>query len=319
MVKEFKKGEVIFNEGDVGDTCFDVTSGSVGIYTDYGTEHEKQLTTIETGHIMGELALIDSFPRSATAVALTDVSANEFTLDDLQGYFENDTEKVTFIIREMSDRIARLTRDYDDVVDTIAGLFPVNADRKPGIADKIRQFAAAYKMAAKANKISKEALDELVQTGHENGFSKNVETYSKGTLLFKEGEPGKCMYDIFTGSVNIYTGYGTPEEKLITTIGVNKFFGEMGLLNESPRTATAVVNMDRTMIQSLYMEDFEELYKNNPIKVSMLIKHMAFRIRKLTDQYTEACKLVYEVSEAEASGSVTDELKERVRAFQAQY
>ena len=262
---------------------------------------------------------LDESKKAVVKPLLENAAFMKVTLEDLQGYFENNTEKVTFIIKEMSERIARLTRDYDDVVDTIAGLFPVDADRKPGIADKIRQFAAAYKMAAKANKISKESLEDLVQTGHENGFSKNVETYSKGTLLFKEGEPGKCMYDIFTGSVNIYTGYGTPEEKLITTIGVNKFFGEMGLLNEGPRTATAVVNMDRTMIQSLYMEDFEELYENNPIKINMLIKHMAFRVRKLTDQYTEACKLVYEVSEAESSGNVTDELKQRVRAFQAQY
>ncbi len=319
MTKDFAKGEIIFNEGDVGDTCFDVLKGTVGIYTDYGTEVERKLTEIGEGHILGELALIDSFPRSATAVALTAVSASEFTLDDLESYFEKDPDKVTFIIKEMSDRIARLTGDYNEVVETIGGLFPPDEVRKPGIAAKIKQFAAAYKMAAKNNKISHEALQDLVQTGHEDGFSKNVESYSKGTVIFKEGEPGRCMYDIFTGSVNIYTGYGTPDEKLITTVGVNKFFGEMGLFNDSPRTATAVVNMDHTMIQSLYIDDFTELYEKNPGKVRMLIKHMAFRVRKLTDQFTEACKLVYEVSEAEAAGTVSDELKSRVKAFQALY
>ena len=319
MSKVFRNGEIIFNEGDVGDTCFDVTSGTVGIFTDYGSDVEKKLTEIHDGHIFGELALIDSFPRSATAVALTDVVVREFNLEDLENYFKEEPEKVTFIIKEMSDRISRLTGDYNEVVETIAGLFPPDEKRKPGIADKIKQFAAAYKMAAKNNKISHEALREIVQTGHEDGFSKNVESYTKGTVIFKEGEPGRCMYDIFTGSVNIYTGYGTPEEKLITTVGVNKFFGEMGLINESPRTATAVVNMDHTMIQSLFLDDFEELYEKNPGKVNMLIKHMAYRVRKLTDQFTDACKLVYEVSEAETAGSVSDELKSKVRAFQAQY
>ena len=319
MSKVFRNGEIIFNEGDVGDTCFDVTSGTVGIFTDYGSDVEKKLTEIHDGHIFGELALIDSFPRSATAVALTDVVVREFNLEDLENYFKEEPEKVTFIIKEMSDRISRLTGDYNEVVETIAGLFPPDEKRKPGIADKIKRFAAAYKMAAKNNKISHEALREIVQTGHEDGFSKNVESYTKGTVIFKEGEPGRCMYDIFTGSVNIYTGYGTPEEKLITTVGVNKFFGEMGLINESPRTATAVVNMDHTMIQSLFLDDFEELYEKNPGKVNMLIKHMAYRVRKLTDQFTDACKLVYEVSEAETAGSVSDELKSKVRAFQAQY
>ncbi|MCR5099552.1 MAG: cyclic nucleotide-binding domain-containing protein [Lachnospiraceae bacterium] len=319
MTKEFTKGTVIFNEGNVGDSCFDVISGSVGIYTDYGSDVEQHLTTIEAGHIFGELALVDSYPRSATAVAESDVKVNELTLDDFRSYFENDPEKVTFIIREMSERIGRLTKDYEEVVETIGELYPQNADRKPTIADKIKQFAAAYKMAAKNNKISREALYDLVQDDHNDGYTDNVETYSKGTIIFKEGEPGKCMYDIFTGSVNIYTGYGTPEEKLITTIGVSKFFGEMGLINDAPRTATAVVNMDHTMIQSLYMDDFKDLFKKNPVKIGMLVKYMAFRVRKLTDQYTDACKLVYEVSEAEEAGNVSEELKKKVRAFQAQY
>ena len=135
MTKEFKKGEVLFKEGDVGETCFDVVSGRVGIYTDFGTDVEKQLTTIEAGHILGELALVDALPRSATAVAISDVTVNEFNFDDLQRYFEEDTDKITFIIKEMSERISRLTGDYDDVVDTIGELFPANETRKPGITD----------------------------------------------------------------------------------------------------------------------------------------------------------------------------------------
>ncbi len=113
MSKAFRNGEIIFNEGDVGDTCFDVISGTVGIFTDYGSDVEKKLTEIHEGHIFGELALIDSFPRSATAVALTDVVVREFNLEDLENYFKEEPEKVTFIIKEMSDRISRLTGDYN--------------------------------------------------------------------------------------------------------------------------------------------------------------------------------------------------------------
>ncbi len=319
MVREFKKGEVIFYEGDMGDTFYEIVDGVVGVYTDYEAPTEKKLTEVESGHIVGELALVDAYPRSATVVCLTDVKTNELTVEDLMDYFDKEPEKVTFMIKEISERISRLTADYNDAVATIGGMFPKDSDRKPGLAEKIKLFAQNYKNAIKTNKISRESLEEIVQTGHEDGFGKNVESYSKGTIIFKEGEPGKCMYDIFTGSVNIYTGYGTPDEKLITTIGVNKFFGEMGLINNSPRTATAVVNADRTTIMSMYMEDFEELYEKNPVKIEMLIKHMAFRVRRLTDQYVDACKLIYEVSEAEASGNVPEELIKEVRDFQSQY
>ncbi len=174
-------------------------------------------------------------------------------------------------------------------------------------------------MVIKSSKISVETMKELVQTGHDDGTTKNVETFKKGTIIFREGEPGKCMYDIFTGSVNVYKDYGTPSEKLLTTVGANKFLGEMGLINDTPRTATAVVNMDNTMIMSMYLDDLEELYTTNPVKVEMLIKHMSFRIRKLTSDYVDACMLIYEVSEAEKNGSVSDELKNRVKTYVLKY
>ena len=63
-----KAGEIIFKEGDAADQLFVIKSGEVGIQSG-----NRTLAELSTNNIFGEMALIDDAPRSATAVARTDV------------------------------------------------------------------------------------------------------------------------------------------------------------------------------------------------------------------------------------------------------
>ena len=67
-VKEFKAGEVIFRQGDAATEFYVVQSGKVDIRLG-----NRLLGTVSDRDIFGEMALIDAAPRSATAVAATDV------------------------------------------------------------------------------------------------------------------------------------------------------------------------------------------------------------------------------------------------------
>jgi CRP-like cAMP-binding protein len=67
-VREFKAGEVILNEGDAGAEFFVIQSGKVDVRLG-----NRLLGTLGDHDILGEMALIDPAPRSATAVAKTDV------------------------------------------------------------------------------------------------------------------------------------------------------------------------------------------------------------------------------------------------------
>jgi CRP/FNR family cyclic AMP-dependent transcriptional regulator len=65
--KPFAAGDLIFQEGAAGDFMYVVQDGQVDIVL-----HDKVVETVETGGILGELALVDNRPRSANAVARTD-------------------------------------------------------------------------------------------------------------------------------------------------------------------------------------------------------------------------------------------------------
>jgi hypothetical protein len=79
FLKEFTKSEVIFEEGSCGSEMYVVYSGSVRLSTKAPGE-EVILATIGPGEFFGEMALVDSAPRVATAIA-TEENTQLITLD----------------------------------------------------------------------------------------------------------------------------------------------------------------------------------------------------------------------------------------------
>ena len=67
-VQNFKAGDIIFHEGDTGSEVFVVKSGRVEVRSG-----ERLLDELSDHDLFGEMALVDTSPRSATAIATTDV------------------------------------------------------------------------------------------------------------------------------------------------------------------------------------------------------------------------------------------------------
>lgn len=65
----YQAGEKIFTEGEPADTMFIVIKGQVEILKRTATGANRQLALLNSGDIMGEMALLDKLPRSATAIA----------------------------------------------------------------------------------------------------------------------------------------------------------------------------------------------------------------------------------------------------------
>ncbi len=314
--KQFKKGDVIFREGDTGDTLYQVKDGVVAIYAGYGESEEKLLVELGKDKFFGEMAAIEAYPRSATAVAKEDVTALEIGCGEIGEYFKTEPDRVIDIMKSLGGRLRDLTADFGDVSATIKE-FGVSEfkEKSAGLAARIKKFASFYKMSKAADAISQETLHKKAQSGHSDGYTTKVEAYKKGIVIFKEGETGDCMYDIHSGSVGIYKGYGTPEEKLLAKLSNDEFFGELGMIDNVKRSGTAVVLEDDTTLEIITAEDLKELFTKNPPKVEMILEHVSYRLRKLTKEYMSACSILSRVSDAEAKGDIGDDLKNEVKGY----
>ena len=94
-----------------------------------------------------------------------------------------------------------------------------------------------------------------------------TKTFKKGEVIFKQGDLSDCMYDILWGKVGIYANYGTPEEKLLTTLETERFFGEMGMIEGRLRSATAVALEKDTRLRVITPETFNDYFRERPAKV----------------------------------------------------
>lgn len=79
-VRNLKMNDVIFNDKEVGKTGYIIKDGGVKIYKE-GFLGEEQIAQLGKGDIFGEMVLLDAFPRSASAKAISDTALIEITGD----------------------------------------------------------------------------------------------------------------------------------------------------------------------------------------------------------------------------------------------
>ena len=85
----------------------------------------------------------------------------------------------------------------------------------------------------------------------------DVETYSPGEVIIRQGEPGLCAYFIQAGEVEVVRKE-QDQEKVIATLGNDEYFGEMALLSDEPRNAT-VRAVKETRVAALGKDNFVKL------------------------------------------------------------
>jgi CRP/FNR family cyclic AMP-dependent transcriptional regulator len=109
--------------------------------------------------------------------------------------------------------------------------------------------------------------------------------FPTGTVLFKDGDTqSKEMYVIHSGKVKISKKMGE-RETVLAVIGQGEFFGEMAILNNKPRSATAEVVEDSKLLV-IDPKTFETMIKGNAEVAFRMIKKLADRLRE-TDRKIE--------------------------------
>jgi CRP/FNR family cyclic AMP-dependent transcriptional regulator len=112
--------------------------------------------------------------------------------------------------------------------------------------------------------------------GSTDAFNRFRKTFQQGDVIFSEYEPGDNFYLIQSGRVQIVKIFGDLE-KTIAILNPGEIFGEMAILEEAPRSATAIA-MDQMTALEFNQENFEILMQGNPQVALTLLKLFAMRI-----------------------------------------
>ncbi len=114
--RRFAAGATIFHEGDPGDAAYVVINGRIRMGRISGSGTEATLAIISAGDCMGELALFDGRPRSASATAMQTTEAFVVSRDDFVNWVQERPAASLALLETLSLRIRRTNEIVTDLV-----------------------------------------------------------------------------------------------------------------------------------------------------------------------------------------------------------
>lgn len=106
--------------------------------------------------------------------------------------------------------------------------------------------------------------------------SRFVRTFKPGEMIFSEYEPGDTFYLLQSGKVKLYKIIGEIE-RVLDVLSPPDSFGEMAILEDSPRSATAIA-VDHVTVLELNSQNFEILLLGNPQVALKVLRKFAKKI-----------------------------------------
>ena len=105
--------------------------------------------------------------------------------------------------------------------------------------------------------------------------SKKKESFSPGDVIFSQGQKGDFMYVILEGEVLIIAG-----SRVVDELSQGDLFGEMALIDESPRSATATAKSE-AILAPVDQADFLFLIQHSPFFSIHVMRILAERMRRM--------------------------------------
>jgi CRP/FNR family transcriptional regulator, cyclic AMP receptor protein len=110
--------------------------------------------------------------------------------------------------------------------------------------------------------------------------------YRRNEVIFHQDDVGDSLHVVASGAVKIVLPSAEGDEAIIATLKPGDFFGELALLDGSPRSTTATA-LEQTETLALPRDEFQRLLATDPALVTALLRALAGELRRLTGHVEE--------------------------------
>jgi CRP/FNR family transcriptional regulator, cyclic AMP receptor protein len=210
----------------------------------------KPLDVLKPGDIVGEMAVITGRPRSATATARTGCTVCSMDAAELQAALERAPEFGLMLASIMYDRLRFLAARL------------ASRPRAPGLGP---HEASVFEPALAAQLVASMPPAAVVR-------------WRQQEIIFKEGQKGTFMYLVKSGRVGIAVG-----ANVVEVVGPGGTFGEMAVVDQSPRTARAGT-LEESELVAIDRATLMGLVKRQPAFAMALLRGIAERLRHMNSQ-----------------------------------
>jgi CRP-like cAMP-binding protein len=269
---------------------FIVQKGKVQIIREADSLLKKDGRVIGPGDIFGVIPVMASYSYIETAVALTDVALIAVERKQYGDLIRSNSPFVMKIIHQFSRRQRFLNQMISEQ------MLDISAKDDPSHLFHVAEYYAKHNKYSQASYAYRQyiehcpgawdieqAREKMKTTASHSTVSRPLypedtleQTYPKGCLLFAEGESKRELYIIQEGSVKI-SKIMNNQEALLAVLNKGDIVGEMAILEDKPRSATAEVINDCRVL-AVNQATFEKLIQSQPELVARLTAIMAERI-----------------------------------------
>jgi CRP-like cAMP-binding protein len=113
--RSYRRGEVIFHQGDSGDALHFLTQGRIKVVLDAESGEEAVIAILGPGDCFGELALIDGEPRSATVITLEPVQTVSLARSDFMQFIRGNPQAAERLMVALAGTIRRADESMADL------------------------------------------------------------------------------------------------------------------------------------------------------------------------------------------------------------
>jgi CRP-like cAMP-binding protein len=290
-IVNFTKNAYIIVEGKQNaDHFFIIRSGKVRISKEVEVVEEQGGNVLGPGDFFGVVATMSGHSHIETAQAITDVSLISVHRDNYHLLIERNTPVAMKIIegfsqrmRYLDDALARLTFKHTAEPD-MNHLYYVGEyyARQSQYNQAYYAYYQYLKLCPNGPNVQ-EARERLMKIkpyakavyldGDDEVFTR---TYPKDTMIFAETMPGRELYILQKGSVKI-TKIVNDNEVLLAVLKQGDIFGEMALIENKPRSASAIAFEDSVLL-AVNKENFSRMVTSQPQIIAKLTQLLAERI-----------------------------------------
>ena len=292
----YNQGAYITIEGKRADQFYIIRSGKVRIEKELEIPEEDDETLLKPGDFFGVVSTMSTHDHIDNAVALEDCTLITVRPDQYSMLIERNTPVAMKIINGFSKQVRLL----DQALTRLTFKSSVEADERHlfqvgeyyARQNQFNQAFYAYYKYCLANPQGSNVVMAKQRMAKIKPYAKTanlqpptdqfIRQYPKDTMLFAEGESGPELYIIQKGSIRI-TKIVNDNEVLLALLKSGDIFGEMALLENKPRSASAIANED-SVLMAVNRANFKSMVVEQPQVISKLTSSLAERIWNLYRQ-----------------------------------
>ena len=305
-------GSVIYFTGDVDDRVFILQKGQVSIKTPEIKTGTESVSTVKPGEFIGLNSALGHFPREETVTAVSAVSCIIMNLQELEALFGRSKQLVMKMLRVYSNQLRSIHKEIEsslnkgESIDQENGLFSVAkafyderswrscldvcrifVKRFPNSRNKLEALRMGKTADAqyKKDKKGEDEFDFDAEYGFASddvfslpAFERFAKIYENGQVIISEFQNGDSFYFIQKGNVQLVK-CANGINKNLDILKPGEIFGEMAILDNSPRSATCIAS-GKVKCLEFNKDNFESLVTGNP--------HIAITLLRLF------CKRIYD-------------------------